>query len=145
MTVPRPFALIRTEDQWRRVAHDRTALEGEVVHLARDEEAEGAQAKPGDAPALGAGLAFDSNCRLYHSLPDEGRVERLMWAAEDPLRIEQRKTTALDLFEGAQSPGLGDFAPVEEARGPLVEPTGLAVDAGDRLFVAESGGRSILI
>ncbi|PYS97643.1 MAG: hypothetical protein DMF65_11390 [Acidobacteria bacterium] len=144
--MPRPFALIRTEDQWRRVAHDRTALEGEVVHLALDEEAEGAQAKPsGDAPALGAGLSFDSHCRLYHSLPEEGRVERLMWASEDPLRIEQRKTTALDLFEGEENPGLGDFAPVEDARGALVEPTGLAVDAGDRLFVAESGGRRILI
>ena len=47
--MPRPFALIRTEDQWRRVAHDRTALEGEVVHLAWDEQLEAAQVLTRDA------------------------------------------------------------------------------------------------
>lgn len=146
MAVPRPFALVRTEDQWRRAAHDATALEGEVVHLAwEDEEKEGERPAPPDKPKIVAGLAFDAHCRLYHSLPEDGQVERVMWAAEDPLSIERRKAEPLDLFEPQASPGLGDFEPVKETKGALAEPVGLAVDDGDRLFVAESRGRSILI
>lgn len=146
MPAPRPFALIRTEDQWRRVAHDRTALEGGAVQLARDEGAAGVEhVEPPPAPPIAAGLAFDGQCRLYHSLPEEGRVERLMWAADDPLRIEQRRPTPLDLFEADEPPGLGDFEAVDEAAGPLLEPVGLAVDENERLFVAESSGRRILV
>ncbi|HEV7374860.1 MAG TPA: phage tail protein [Pyrinomonadaceae bacterium] len=141
VTVPRPFALIRTEDQWRRVAHDSTALEGEVVRLAWGEDAP----DPQPAPPIGAGLAFDAHCRLYHSLPEDGQVERLLWAAEDPLRIELRQADTFDLFASEAHPSLGDFVPVEEMSRALLEPIGLAVDDGDRLFVAEAGGRCILI
>jgi phage tail-like protein len=146
VTVPRPFALIRTKDQWCRVAHNATALEGEVVHLAWDETAAaGEQPEPQPAPLVGAGLAFDAHCRLYHSLPEDGQVERLLWAAEDPLRIERRQAATFDLFASAAAPDLGDFASVEEMSKALVEPIGLAVDDGERLFVADAGGRCILI
>lgn len=144
MTVPRPFALIRTEDQWRRVAHDAMALSGEVVHLAWGEDAKGEHPEPPPAPPIGAGLAFDAHCRLYHSVPEEGRVERLLWAAEDPLSVERRAAIPFDLFESETDHGLGDFAPVEETHA-LLEPLGLAVDDGDHLFVAEAGERRILI
>jgi phage tail-like protein len=145
VTVPRPFALIRTEDQWRRVAHDATALAGEVVHLAWGEAAAGEKSNPLPAPSVGAGLAFDAHCRLYHSLPEDGQVERLLWAAEDPLRIERREAATFDLFASETQTGLGDFAPVEEMNKALLQPIGLAVDDGDRLFVAEAEGRCILI
>ncbi len=87
MPAPRPFTLIRTHDQWLRSSHEDTALEGEVAQLHwRDEKAESA----GDVPPFterGAGLAFDGYCRLYHSVPAEGRVERWLWEAQDPLQL----------------------------------------------------------
>src|SRR5205823_10128478 len=90
-TVPRPFALVRTDDQWSRAAHNGTALDAETggVELRRVESE--ATQKGGEASALTAGLAFDAECRLYRSVPDEGRVERLLWsgdrAAHEPLDL----------------------------------------------------------
>ena len=142
MSTPRPFALIRTEDQWSRVAHENTALIGEVVQLAWQETPDDS---PGPAPALGAGLAFDAYCRLYHSVPDEGRIERLRWAAQDPLKPRQEQATPVDLFETVAQPDLGDFVAQDTSPTPLNQPRGLALDAAGRLFIAESGSRQILI
>src|SRR5207249_10738486 len=83
---PRPFALIRTSDQWLRVAH-----EGHATAL---DEAQGVVSlawtvpDPVSAPGMtltlptAAGLAFDNECRLYHSVPSEGRIERFLWAGD---------------------------------------------------------------
>ncbi len=107
MPAPRPFALIRTHDQWLRVSHDHTALEGEVVRLHLPEPEIVEDDKPFDR--VGAGLAFDGHCRLYHSVArqpqspehgaQEGRVERLMWGAQDPLQSHQFSTTAIKVDE----------------------------------------------
>ncbi len=141
MPLPRPFELIRTAAQWRLVAHDNTALHGDVVQLARvnEEIASGESVRPG----IAAGLAFDSNCRLYLSVPDEGRVERALWAAGDPLKPRKLQPTTLDLFH-SEEPELGDFQQPETSSA-LSRPTGLAVDQDDRLFIAETGAKRILI
>jgi phage tail-like protein len=149
MPAPRPFTLIRTHDQWLRSSHEETALEGEVVRLYwRDEKAESA----GDeAPGAerGGGLAFDGYCRLYHSVPAEGRVERWLWEAQDPLQLAGGQASPVDmpvdLFgDGPEAP-VGDFEiPSEKPAAPRA-PRGLAVDENQRLFIAESGAKRILI
>jgi phage tail-like protein len=142
VALPRPFALIRTEQQWRLSAHQDTALEGEVVQLAavsRDDEVE-----PGDAPGLGAGVAFDSFCRLYHSVPAEGRLERFLWRASDPSCPTNEQPSLVDLFGGPVGAAVGDFRVHSEA-GALRQPRGVAVDSSERLFVAETGARRILV
>jgi len=135
MHPPRPFATVKTEDQWRRTAHDGTALLDEVVLLAwaEDTRVDGL----GAVPLVGAGLAFDEHCRLYHSAPEAGRVERLLWAADSP--------TPLDLFASEPAPELGDFQPSSGKMSVLNQPLGLAVDENERLFLAEAGARRILI
>ena len=75
MPAPRPFALIRTQDQWLRASHENTALQGEVVQLFWHDEAAQDSDKPDPFSIPGAGLAFDSHCRLYHSVTDEGRID----------------------------------------------------------------------
>src|SRR4051794_37331254 len=86
MTTPaptlRPFALVRTHDQWLRAAHVGTYLDPamEVVGLDWTVPPTG-DARTAPPPPLGAGLAFDAECRLYHSVPDGGRVQKLLWAA----------------------------------------------------------------
>src|SRR5207247_1615272 len=84
MPAPRPFALIRTKDQWSRAAHHNTALEGEVVQLAWSIEPYSSHAYDDTPPPGASGLAFDAHCRLYHTVTDEGRVERLLWIGSDP-------------------------------------------------------------
>jgi hypothetical protein len=83
----RPFALVHTPDQWGRSAHAGTAIERSTgaVRLAGVPEAE---SPPRDAPLPSpAGLAFDPWCRLFRSLPEEGRIERILKArAARPLR-----------------------------------------------------------
>jgi len=136
------FALVRGADQWVRASFADCALVGGAVQLAWEDAPEGGQA-PGAAPPRGAGLAFDGQCRLYHSLPDAGSVERLPWAAQDALRPAQPGPAPTPLF-AAVARTFGDFAPRQAAL-PLAAPRGLAVDAEDRLFVAAYGSRTLLV
>lgn len=133
---PRPFALVKTEDQWRRAAHQDTALIGEVVQLAWTEADRVDHA--GDPPQVGAGLAFDGHCRLFRSIPEEGRVERWLWAARE-------RGTPVDVFARAPEVDLGDFRAAPQRPGTLADPLGLAVDANERLWVAEAGAGRVLV
>jgi len=139
----RPFALVRDGDQWVRASYDGVYLDrgAGVVELAWTTSNIDA---PGEAPPLGAGLAFDEECRLYHTLPAAGRVERIRWAASDPLGPTSAQPTPVDLISGDSADSFGDFA-TDDAPTPLAEPRGVAVDVNDRLFVSEAGNDSILI
>ena len=69
-------------------------------------------------------------CRLYHSFPEQGRVERQLWAAPEP-------ADPLDLFAPGPPPLTGDFHPVGDPPPVLHEPRGLTVDTNDHLFIAD--------
>jgi phage tail-like protein len=139
----RPFALLRSGDQWVRCSHDSTFLDlaTGVVELAWTTTT---TATTVATSAEVAGLAFDSACRLLHSLPAAGRIERLRWAAIDPAAPPEDQPAAVDLFAAAPPPTFGDFSAATPDTG-LVEPRGLAVDINDRLFVAETGADRILV
>ncbi len=147
MALTRPFVAVRTSDQWLRCAHRSTSLDEArgVVALGFTVEApvgaEGALPTP-------AGLAFDSACRLFHSLPEEGRVERLLWGAYDPLHPRPGTSETADVFatESPEAGEAGEFGPAEpQAPQALLLPRGLAVDDSDRLYVAESGAARVLV
>lgn len=137
-----PFVMVHSLDQWRRVAHDGTALEtldderglvqlawlpDQRLDLETDEAVE----------TLPAGLAFDPWCRLYRARPELGQVDKLLWAAEgDP--------EPQPLFDEAAS-SFGDFEPMETDIGPLNEPVDVAVDHQGRLFIVERGARCLTI
>ncbi len=148
MSELRPFALVRTGDQWARCSFDRTDLDfgAGVVSLAWT-TATADSDRP--APALGGGLAFDRECRLYHSVADASdpanrRVDRILWKATDPTGPVADQPPPVSLFVPAADARLGDFtAPGPTSR--LVEPRGLAVDVNDRLFVADTGADCLLI
>ena len=144
MAIPRPFALVQSPDQWLRSTHAGTALDPEtgIVELMR------LPAAPVDAGGVlpaPAGLAFDPWCRLYHSRPEAGQVERMPWTRADPLEPVRPLPAPVDLF-AEEDPGAGgDFAPVNRPGGPLRGPSGLAVDDDGHLFVAETGALRILV
>ena len=99
------------------------------------------------APTIGAGLGFDNECRLYHSVPSENRVERVLWRALDPLGPALAQPQPMDLFASRgrdMNNAVGDFA-IAQTAAAASEPRGIAVDVNDRLFVAEAGGTRILI
>jgi phage tail-like protein len=143
----RPFALVRTGDQWIRCSFDNTFLDHDngVVELAwttttpRSKE---------PAPTLGAGLAFDNECRLYRTQPSTGQsgwsVQRVLWRAIDPAAPASEQPSPLALFIGDEQSSVGDFSSAEDVA-PLREARGLAVDINDRLFIAETGGDRILV
>ena len=139
MSQPSDFAMILTTDQWRRSAHEGTALDVEsgIVQLAWQWEDRVDDVMM--APPSSAALAFDPWCRLYRTLPDEGRIERWLW---DPVKL--KASEPLDLFRGDEVP-TGDFTWVKEGAGTLADPRGLVVDAQGRLFIAETAGNRILI
>jgi phage tail-like protein len=139
--MPRPFALIRTHDQWLRVSHDATALLGEVVQLAWDNDKATNNNEASPFTEQGAGLAFDQYCRLYHSVPSEGRVERLLWATLD----SSQPADAVNLFAPNGETTFGEFVLSDAKPATLQAPRGVVVDDDDRLFIAETDARQILI
>jgi phage tail-like protein len=143
MSELRPFALVRDGDQWVRGSFDRTFLDYEngIVELAWTTTTKDS-ATP--APSPGAGLAFDNECRLYHSSPASGSVDRIRWSARDPLAPDGADAAPASLFVTTSNEPLGDFDGGAPSPG-LREPRGLAVDENDRLFVAESGGHQVLV
>ncbi|MEI6668471.1 MAG: phage tail protein [Acidobacteriota bacterium] len=144
----RPFALVRTGDQWARCSFDRTNLDVEagVIELAWTTATTDSAAP---APTIGAGLALDNECRVYHSVVSDnslevGRVDRILWKATDPLGPVASQPSPKRLFQGQPDAALGDFS-AGDVEAPLVEPRGLAVDVNDRLFVADTGADRILV
>lgn len=134
------FAMIAGTDHWLRVSHHNTSIDltQGIVQLAWQHAAlYGSQAEFSEEPLSPAGLTFDPWCRVYHSVPEEDRIERLLWMDK---RYPER---AKPLFNPLP-PVLGDF----ESSRPLSEvsyPQGLAVDRKGRLFVADSAHQRILI
>src|SRR5271154_805257 len=131
MAVPRPFSVLATADQWQRAAFQQTALLQNVVQLAWLDNA--SVGSGGGTAPVGAGLDFDCSCRLYHSVPPENRVEKILWAAQDPLRPSATPLPAFDLFaedepEGVWGQGsdLGEFHAAPTTA--LDDPRGLCVD-----------------
>jgi phage tail-like protein len=143
MAVPRPFALLSTADQWRRAAFQNTALEQNVVQLAWVDTTSAGSG--GGIVPVGAALAFDCECRLYHSVPEQNGVERVLWAAEDPLRPSAIPPQPVDLFAPPSAPQVGEFHEPASAGAALADPRGVCVDDDDRLFIAEHGSSRILV
>jgi phage tail-like protein len=135
------FSLIRGSDQWQRCSFESASLVEGGVQLAWEDIDPKATA---DAPESGAGLAFDRHCRLFHSKPEADIIERILWAAEDPVNPQREEKPGIQIFSPEPSPSLGDFEPEKEA-GLFREPRALAVDSEDLLYVAEAGSRNILI
>lgn len=142
MPLPRPFALVQTEDQWLRCAHQDTALIGSVVELAFETPSSPVAAGPVPTPA---GLAFDSWCRLYHSIPEDGRLQRQLWAPSDPQKPAFPRPEPVDLFAPTRLSDPGDFYRVDPSCAPLVDPRALAIDLDDRLLVAEASAQRIQV
>lgn len=136
----RPFALVQTREQWQGALLSRTTLDDAGRAGLTWSIRPGADVPRVDVPA--AGLAFDGECRLYRSLPAEGRVQRMHWSTSQT--PEDFALTAYDLFRTAEPAAAGDFA-AATAPTPLHDPRALAVDENDRLFVVETGARQVLV
>lgn len=144
MASTRPFALVVTLDQWLRAAHQGTALDADdqCVEIAwTSESIERPEVLPADPVG---GLAFDGACRLYHSLTEKGRIERVQWAVQDPFRRTAPAPTPMDVITASEPMIVGDFAP-PPLSGDLAAPRGLAVDAHEHLFIAEADKSRILV
>jgi phage tail-like protein len=135
----RGYALVRTADQWRRAAHRGTMVDATTgeVSLSWLPTAPAARACP---PGPLAGLAFDSACRLHRSDPGAGRVLRSHWSPDQDHRAGDE--VAIVAEDGPPAPG--EFAPAAAAA-PLGRPGALAIDAGDRLYVADEAGCAVIV
>jgi phage tail-like protein len=129
------FLAVTGTGAWRRCAFRDLALVGETVQLAWNDQPDAASGAPPDDPA-GAGLAFDSGCRLLHSLPDHGQIERVLWGAFDPLH-PGRGLEAVPVIGAAEPAPSGDFAPLSPLPAAF-RPRALACDPDDRLYVLDT-------
>ena len=130
------FAMIAGVDQWLRVAHDNTTLDQsqQVVQLAWLHESE--LVLPTE-PVSPAGLAFDPWCRIYHAIPENSVVERLLWSDRTEPKL------AKNLFE-VPATELGDFQS-EQQLTEISQPRAMVIDKDAKLFIADTGNRQVLI
>ena len=130
------FAMIKGNDAWLRVAHQDTSLDQrkECVQLAWHYPD---VAQSGESEVVKGGLAVDPWCRVYHTIPEEGRVERLYW--DDRLDAE----SARSLFD-EQPFWLGDFQYQSEPLS-LLNPGPMAITDTGHLFLADTGVQQIHI
>ncbi len=144
---PRPddktFAAVGTADQWLRCAHVDTALDADVVSLARTPGA--AAAGTPSAGTIPAWLAFDPGGCLYRSDPSTGQVQRIVWRPTDPLSGHRDERPPVDLFAAEPATPLGDFSPAGSPAAPSFAPTALAVDADEHLFLLDGTTGSVLV
>lgn len=131
LTLDAGTLLMRGRAHWLRAAFEDTTLVDDVVTLAPDTSP--LPAGPQAATAPWAGLAFDTHCRLFHALPEQGALQYVLWGS----------TTALGVHDDRSHP-LVVTGPETEANGqPLpgadlpVRPEALAVGADDLLYVAD--------
>ena len=146
------FALMLGEPAWQRAAFDaHTALVDGVVQLAWDARGEGGTPLP-IADTAGAGLAFDAQCRLFHSLPDEQRVQRWLWQVMDPGHPQHDPPPADLLLDhlaapeviGALTPAPSGFTPAQ-ATAPAFTPRALACDGEGHLYVLDHAAHRVWI
>lgn len=141
MRLGRPFALLRTTDQWLRAAHEGTYVEPKQGVVQLDWVDAVREPSVQETVLSGRGLAFDRSCRLYRSRGDAGQIELFLWG--DP--SARRAGDALPLFEETELPRVGDFEPTPSAGLALNDPRGIAIDDDDRLFVAERGNNQVRV
>ena len=155
MKLPAParFALMLGETAWQRAAFDgHTALVDGVVQLAWDASHENGGAPLPVIEAAGAGLAFDTTCRLFHSVPAQQRVQRWLWQVMNPGRPQHDPPPAdllLDHLDAAQvlgalPPVSAGFAPVLPAAAAFT-PRALACDEDGHLYVLDSAAHQVWI
>jgi phage tail-like protein len=133
MSLPRPFSIISTADQWNRVAFQKTALIGNVAQL--NWAPEPASTGTGTQPLPIEGLCFDKECRLYFTERAASRVQRLLWAAGS-------SAIPTDFLNSQESSVRGDFAETPASSLPF-EPVALVVDGSERLFLADMALASV--
>ncbi len=115
----RTLSTLADVDQWRRCVHDGTVLTpgGVTLDWLDDDEADDEDASCAAPSGAGSGLAFDRWCVAYRSDPALGLVE------------------ALPAGSGRRT----------NCPGTRQTPCGLAVDARQRLYVAESDGHAVAV
>lgn len=147
----RHFLIVRTADQWLRGSHVRTSLDREhgILQLANVPSPDGA---PIDT-TFSAGLAFDRECRLYRAVPEGARgnppkfhaaqVDRYLWATFALEPRSRRRLEPAPLLEPPAAPTAGEFEAI--AAPALRKPRALAVDADNRLFIADTALRTVVV
>lgn len=145
MSFRRAHAVITTAGQWSGGTHEGTVVDAAAGRLTLEwTEPPPVDRRAGPAAPVAA-LAFDRECRLYRSVPDAGRVERIAWGMHDPLAPPAEAAPVTVLFPAPTTAGPGGVADTEAGPRAFGRPTGLAVDRDDRLFVADAAARRILV
>lgn len=100
--------LMRGQPHWLRCAFRQAALVDDVVTLAPLEEGtEGEGGGLGGDPYTGgyAGMAFDRHCRLFHPVPEQGRIEYVLWGRASPLAVRDSEPHPFALSVSDEAPG----------------------------------------
>ncbi len=139
----RTASLVATCDQWVRAGHRHTAVDGSPGALTLSWTEPPDPGPGGAAGCLARGLAVDRLCRVYRLR--EHSVERV---AVGPTRggLDYARLPAPVPVVGAEpvaGPAPAEFAP--EPAPALLAGTGIAVDADDRLLLADAGRRRIAV
>ena len=142
MTAGRAASLVATCDQWVRASHQQTAVEGVDGALTLSWSEPNPAPAPNGSACPGRGVATDRLCRIYRLTADA--VERVrVGPTRDGLDYADLPDP-VTLIGPTPAPAAGaDFT--GPAAAPLGDPVGIAIDADDRLFVADRHRRTVTV
>ena len=142
MTAGRPMSLVATCDQWVRATHDHTAVEGSDGDLTLSWTA--SEHAPASGEARARGMATDRLCRIYRLTADAvwrqvvGPTARGLDYVKLPAPVVVVGGPDVPAAVGAE------FVPADAGLGGL-DPTGLAIDDDDRMFLADGDTGAIAV
>lgn len=123
---------LRGSPHWRACAHQGTVLvDGEVMLQALPSVV--ADTAGADFDGGFAGLAFDRHCRLFHPLPEAGRIELLPWGETSTLGVPPHRAFPFDITAAGTE--------VEGAPTGILphRPLALACDEAGYIHIADPG------
>lgn len=129
--------VLRGNAQWKGCAFADTALVDDVVMLQRIAPAAGELDASGNFTGGFAGMAFDAHCRLFHPLPESGKLEYVLWGKTSALGVHATTANPFDITAaGTEVDG--------SVTGELPQrPLALACDATDFLYAADPAAKAV--
>lgn len=139
----RAASLIATAADWQGATHAGTVVAGMPAQLQLDWSEADPAPSVGAAPCPARGLAVDRLCRIYRLTATS--VQRLL-VGDTAGGLDYARLPEPVTIVGAQPPtATSTTAPRSAERAALQDAVGIAVDADDRLFLADRGTRQIAI
>lgn len=129
--------VMRGNAQWKGCAFADTVLVDAVVMLKSIPPAAGDLDASGNFGGGFAGMAFDAHCRLFHPLPETGKLEYVLWGKTSALGVHAATANPFDITAAGTEVDGGVTGELPQ------RPLSLACDDSAFLYIADPDAKAV--